>query len=56
VNITYTNDTNVGPVSVNSQSGYNSSTELSWQINGKSQICGSNDGWANAREAEANSY
>jgi hypothetical protein len=56
VNITYTNDTNVGPVSVNSQSGYNSSTELSWQINGKSQICGSNDGWANSREAEANSY
>lgn len=56
VNITYTNDTNVGAVSVNSQSGYNSSTELSWQINGKSQLCGSNDGWANAREAEANSF
>jgi hypothetical protein len=32
VNITYKSEVNVGPVSVNAQSGYNNDTELTWTV------------------------
>jgi hypothetical protein len=55
-NVTYHSQVNVGPVSVNAQSGYNSDSSVMWKTGGTlNGICGSNNGWASAAEAEANS-
>jgi hypothetical protein len=57
VNITYHSDVNVIVANVNAQSGYNSSSAVSWKVLHKTNICGSNStGWVNSPEAEANSY
>lgn len=56
INITFTNQVNVGPVSVNAQSGWTSSSSVTWHVRGYTGICGSNaQGWGSAPEAEANS-
>lgn len=54
-NVTFRAQVNVGPVSVDAHSGWNSSSSVTWHVNGPTQLCGSSQlGWASASEAEAN--
>jgi hypothetical protein len=54
-NVTFRAEVNVGPVSVDAHSGWNSSSSVTWHVTGPTQLCGSSTlGWASASEAEAN--
>jgi hypothetical protein len=54
--VTFKAQVNVGPVSVNAQSGWNSLSSVTWHIKAATNLCGSSSlGWASAAEAEANS-
>jgi hypothetical protein len=55
-NITFRNDVNVGPVSVDAQSGWSEETDIKWHVTSFTGICGPTAiGWVEGPEAEANS-
>jgi hypothetical protein len=56
LNKTFSNEVNIGPVSVDAQSGWNSESKVSWHITSRTGLCGNtNEGWVKSPEAEANS-
>jgi hypothetical protein len=52
VAITYGSAINLGPISVSSQSGFSTTSKISWSITGITKTCGSNDGWVIATSVE----
>jgi hypothetical protein len=44
--------TDIGPISVSAQSGWNSATKLTWVLTSASHGCGSTTGWASAPQMD----
>ncbi|MET8159371.1 hypothetical protein ABZT47_23625 [Sphaerisporangium sp. NPDC005289] len=58
-NATVSGGVDLGVVNVSAQSGFNTSSSISWTVTKKTRLCGnSREGWANpnARIAEAHKY
>ena len=53
-NTTYSSGTDIGPISVSAQSGWDRDTEIKWTVTRATRLCGSQRaGWVTSREAEA---